>query len=106
MYADGDDVPQDYAEAVRWYRRSAEQGTARVQFNLGLMYESGNGVAQNFVQAHKWFNLAASRLGTSDRDLRDTVVRSRDRVAARLSPTEVAEVQRLAREWRPGQAPD
>ncbi len=105
-YTVGEGVPQDHAEAARWYRRAAEQGDADAQFALGLMYESGNGVAQNFVQAHKWFNLAASRLGASDRDLRDTMVRGRDRVAARLSPTEIAEAQRLAREWQPEQAPD
>ncbi|MCY4593145.1 MAG: tetratricopeptide repeat protein [Alphaproteobacteria bacterium] len=106
MYYEGQGVPQDFAEAARWLRHSAEQGDAIAQLNLGGMYELGHGVAQNFVQAHKWLNLAASQLGTSDQDQRDTAVRSRDRVAALLSPTEIAEAQRLAREWRPGQAPD
>ena len=83
---------------LRRYRRSAEQGNASAQNNLGNMYAYGNGVVQNFVQAHKWYNLAASRFGTSDRDGRDTAVRNRDRVASRLSPTEIAEAQRLAPE--------
>ena len=54
-------MPQDYGEAVRWYRRAAEQGNARAQNNLGTMYQNGRGVAQNYVQAHKWFNLAAAQ---------------------------------------------
>ena len=38
MYGAGLGVPQDYAEAVRWYRRAAEQGDASAQNNLGVMY--------------------------------------------------------------------
>jgi TPR repeat protein len=36
MYDNGEGVPQDDAEAVRWYRLAAEQRLARGQFNLGL----------------------------------------------------------------------
>ena len=39
MYDNGDGVPQDYKEAVKWYRLAAEQGDASAQYNLGLMYE-------------------------------------------------------------------
>jgi len=38
MYANGDGVPQNDEEAVRWYRLAAEQGDANAQFNLGGMY--------------------------------------------------------------------
>ena len=65
------------------------------------MYEFGHGVHQDLVQAHKWYNLAASRASSSDPDLREMAVRSRDRIAARLTPTQLAKTQRLAREWRP-----
>jgi TPR repeat protein len=54
-------VPQDYAEAARWYRRAAEQGDAQAQYNLGLAYARGEGATQNAVDAHMWFNLAAAR---------------------------------------------
>ena len=37
MYASGQGVPKDYAQAVKWYRLAADQGDARAQFNLGLM---------------------------------------------------------------------
>ena len=34
-------MPQDYAEAVRWYRKAADQGDADAQSNLGGMYANG-----------------------------------------------------------------
>ena len=46
MYATGEGVPQDDAEAVRWFRLAAEQGDARAQFNLGVRYDTGEGVPQ------------------------------------------------------------
>ena len=54
---------------------------------------------QDYVQAHMWFNLAASRLppGTN----RDKAVKNRDIVAAKMTPAQIAEAQRLAREWKP-----
>ena len=52
MYQEGQGVPQDYAEAVRWYRKSAEQGDVKGQSALGLMYERGQGVAQDYVRAY------------------------------------------------------
>ncbi len=39
MYDNGQGVPQDYAEAVKWYRLAAEQGYAYAQYNLGVMYD-------------------------------------------------------------------
>ena len=101
MYDKGEGVPQNYAEAFQWYRQAAEQSHAGAQNNLGTMYEFGAGVPQNLVQAHKWYNLAASRVSSSDQDLREKAVRSRDLVAERLTPAQLARAQRLAREWRP-----
>ena len=39
MYANGEGVPEDDAEAVKWYRLAADQGDAYAQFNLGVMYD-------------------------------------------------------------------
>ena len=61
MYADGEGVPQDYSEAVRWYRLAAEQGDADAQFNLGIMYANGEGVPQDYSEAMRWFQLAAEQ---------------------------------------------
>ena len=103
MYDYGEGVPQNYTEAVRWYRQAAEQDHARAQFRLGSLYFTGRGVSEDYVQAHKWFNLAASRISSSERKLRDSSMQFRDKLALLMTPAQIAEAQRLAREWRPGQ---
>ena len=99
MYAQGQGVPQDYAESLKWFRKAADQGDALAQSGLALMYQQGQGVPQDYVQAHKWFNLAASR--ETDTKRRDLFARSRDVIAGKMTPEKVAEAQRLAREWKP-----
>ena len=61
MYANGRDVRQDYAEAVRWYRQAAEQGHAVAQKNLGVMYYEGRGVRQDDAEAVRWYRQAAAQ---------------------------------------------
>ena len=98
MYAVGQGVPQDYAEAVKWYRMAAEQGVARAQRNLGVMYIEGRGVPQDYVQGHVWMNLAASRLQGEDHERR---AKLRESLAKLMTPEQIAQAQRLAREWKP-----
>lgn len=57
----GEGVPQDYAQAAKWYTKAAEQGYSKAQFNLGVMYEAGQGVPQDYAQAVKWFTKAAEQ---------------------------------------------
>ncbi len=99
MYDIGRGVPQDDVEAVKWYRRAAEQGHAAAQYNLGGMYSQGQGVPQDDVLSYMWLNLAASRFPPG-KD-RDKAVEGRDAVAERMTPAQIAEAQKLAREWRP-----
>jgi len=61
MYDFGEGVPQDYAEAVKWYRRAAEQGYAVAQTNLGAMYDYGRGVPQDYAKAVAWYRCAAEQ---------------------------------------------
>ena len=58
MYAYGQGVRQDYAEALRWYHKAAEQGDAEAQYNLGAMYHNGDGVRRNFHLSKEWFGKA------------------------------------------------
>ena len=95
-YVVGLGVLHDYQEAVSWYRKAAEQGYAGAQDNLGVRYADGKGVPQDYVQAHKWVNLAASRTTGKAEDYRLT----RDRLAEKMTTSQVAEAQRLAREWQ------
>ena len=54
-YYYGRGIPQDYAQAMTWYRKAAEQGHAGAQTNLGVCYELGH----NYVEAVKWYRVAA-----------------------------------------------
>ncbi len=64
MYFDGNGVPQDDVEAVRWFRLAAEQGSQDGQFNLSFMYEYGRGVALDLAEAVHWYRLAAAQGAT------------------------------------------
>jgi uncharacterized protein len=94
MYATGRGVAQDDAEAAHWYRKAAEQCHADAKYNLGFMHFYGRGVLQDYVLAHMWFNLAAS-LGHEEAG------KNRDTVSSRMMPDQIAEAQRMAREWKP-----
>jgi TPR repeat protein len=61
MYGNGIGVPQDCAEAAKWYLLSADQGYSDAQFNLGFMYDSGTVVPQDFAEAVRWYRLAADQ---------------------------------------------
>jgi len=94
MYRNGQGVPQDYTEAVRWYRMAADQGNASAQVSLGVMYATGRSVPQDYVEAHKWYDLAASTG-------HPTAAQIRQAVASKMTHAQIAEAQKLAREWRP-----
>ena len=54
-------MPQDYAEAAKWYRKAAEQGDTDSQNRLATLYLAGDGVAQDFAEAAKWYRKAAEQ---------------------------------------------
>jgi TPR repeat protein len=94
---------------------------------LGILYEERRGAPQNYVQTRKWFNLAATarpkntsrqeiieetmpQYGHSSLGLtllnfqsRNLAAENRDKIAAKMSPAQVAEAQKLASEWKPKQ---
>jgi TPR repeat protein len=61
MYYFGRGVPQDYSEAVRWYRKAADQGDSQAQFNLGLMYHDGRGVPPDQAEAFNLYRRSAEQ---------------------------------------------
>jgi TPR repeat protein len=81
---------------VHLYRLAADQGDAPAKGNLGRMYGDGEGVPKYYVEAHTWFNLATSR---ATDEQREDAVEDRDQAAGLMNPTQLAEAQRLAREW-------
>ena len=66
------------------------------------MYAMGRGVSQDYVVAHMWLNLGAAQVSAADRD---KYVYARDAVAELMTAEQIAEAQRLAREWKPTQQP-
>jgi TPR repeat protein len=96
MYKRGQGVPQNEAEAAKWYRLAAEQGYASAQYNLGLMYYQGQGVPQDYVEAHMWWNLAAAA-GQKN------AAKNRDIIARQMTPSQIAEAQRLAKGGKVGE---
>ena len=92
MYANGEGVPKDAAEAVRWYRLAAEQGNAIAQSNLGFRYANGEGVPEDDVTAYAWLNIAAAQ-GQSRAN------KGKELVARHMTQSQVAKAQKLSREY-------
>ena len=85
-------MTQDYTEAVKWYSLAADQGDVMAQSNLGHLHierQSGN---QDFIQAHKWFNIAGANEDGEGH-------KNREAVEKLMTPDQITEAQRLAREW-------
>lgn len=130
LYHHGRGVPQNYTEAVTWYRRAADKGEAGAQLNLGVIYLKGTGVPKNYAEAEKWLRLAADQgdagaqfnLGVmldngrgvsqdyvaahmwfnlSVAQGNEKAVIHRGIVATYLSGTQLTEAQKLAGEWKP-----
>jgi len=100
MYENGYGAPQAYDAAADLYRQAAVCGNPFGQSMLGLMYDKGHGVPQDFVLAYKWLNLASARASIREREY---FLRLRNAVASKMSRAQIAEGQRLALLWAPGQ---
>jgi uncharacterized protein len=98
MYANGRGVPQSYDVAVDWYGQSAAQGDPTGQYLLGLMYDKGFGVTPNVVLAYKWLNLGAAH---APYQVRESVLRLRDAVAAKMTRAQLDLAQQLAVDFVP-----
>lgn len=91
MYDNGRGVARDYAEALKWYRLAAAHGDANAQRNLAELYYDGQGVTQDYIRAHMWLSLSAASGDAG-------AVKYRDMFAKRMTPQQIAEAQKLARE--------
>ena len=80
--------------SIATLQRQAENGDAKAEFDLGSAYRNGHGVPQDYATAHMWFNLAAA---SGDKD----ALENRDLIASKMTPGQIAEAQRLARDWKP-----
>jgi hypothetical protein len=91
-YATGEEVKQDYTEAVRWFTLAAEQGHILAQATLGAYYWAGRGVPQDLTKAYYWSVLAQAG-GDQASKYRVAVL------ASRMSRNQVLAAQQQANEW-------
>jgi TPR repeat protein len=79
----------DYVPAIRLLRPLAEQGNAKAQNVLGVMYRKGEGVARSPARAFMWFSLAAVRGDAKAK------ARLRD-VSQTMTPQELSQAREMA----------
>ena len=90
---------KDYEEAVKWYRKAAEQNYADAQVNLGVCYMEGQGVGKDYVEAVKWYRKAAEQ-GNEFAKKKIAELASNETMA------EDTEAQRIERDHREAAATD
>ncbi|MCH8040153.1 MAG: sel1 repeat family protein [Nitrospinae bacterium] len=83
----------DYDTALREFLPLAEQGHAQAQVNLGIIYSQGRGVPKDYVTAYRWYTLGAGQGDPLAEKFKDHLEKS-------MTPNQLAEAQRLAREWK------
>ena len=91
--ADPQQLWQDHAQSVDWYRKAAEQGYTTAQMNLGIKYARGEGVPQDYFEARKWLSLAIAGGALSAK-------RALEYFAEGMSREQIAAGDRSALEWR------
>ncbi len=96
LHDNGWGVELDDAKAVKWFRKAAHQGHAYAQFDLGLMLAEGIGVARDEVRAVMWLSLAIVQ-GNGH------MIKHWRRITKDMTPEQLAQSHRLAREWSAGQ---
>jgi uncharacterized protein len=130
MYKNGQGVPQDDAEAVRWFRKAAEQKYSEAQFSLGSQYFRGVGVTKDDIEAARWYRRAADQgnaaaqaflggmydkgqgvpkdyvqadmwLNLASTGGNNEAAQTRDSVEHLMTAAQIAEARKLAREWKP-----
>ena len=102
----------NYVIAMKWWRRAADRGNAAAQMKLAGLYEGRGGIPTDYTQAYKWYDIAAEIVGAKidalpvaashngEKDNSDQLW-YRDQVAKHMTASQIAEAQRLAREWKP-----
>ena len=96
-YQDGLDAAKrgDFKTAYNLWLPLAEQGNAKAQYDLGVMYYKGEGVPQDYVLAHMWFNLSSSN------GYKKSALINRNILEEKMSKQQIEKAQELARNWKP-----
>lgn len=94
----GRPIGSNRREAIRWLREAARQGLPRAQMKLAEVYADGLGSPRDYARAGIWFLLAATNLSGAQRERAQS---GYDRIAAHLTPADIARAKRLADVWKP-----
>ncbi|MDP6022844.1 MAG: hypothetical protein QGG19_16325 [Alphaproteobacteria bacterium] len=88
-------VPEDAAKAAfYWFTKAAKQGAEDAQSNLGVMYARGEGVPKDDVRAYAWLSISLKRSQFDNHHIKQF----KETVVKRMTPTQIAEAQKLSRE--------
>ena len=91
--------PRDLDEMLRWLMTAAAHGHGEAQITLGAVHEYGlESLPRDRAQALKWYRLATMNVTGPRREL---VLRAVERVAAKMSPAEIVEAERMIDAWKP-----
>jgi len=130
MYANGQGVPENYPEALKWLQKAAEQGEAKAQFSVGAIYFKGLGIPRDYAEASKWYDRAAKQgsaiaqfnlglmYGKGQGVPQNSVTaymllslaaakgvkpagEAKDKLAKSMDSAQIAEAEKLAHEWKP-----
>jgi TPR repeat protein len=93
-YYGGKDFPHDYSKAAEWCTKAAEEGYTSAQSLLGEMYYFGRGVPKDYNEAYKWALLAEMNGDTGN--IHQVL---KEMLADKITPTQIAEAHKLAREF-------
>ena len=94
FYNEGDGVPEDHKEAVKWFRLAADQGLANAQYMLGLGYALGIGLPKDNLLAYMWYNIAGANGANGDK-----VEKNMGILTGKMSQDEIAKAQEMTRQY-------
>lgn len=96
LYSTGRGLPQNFAEAAKWFYRAATHGNTDAQYELGMAYNKGQGVPRDYVLSYLWLDLSAAQAVGADREYKTTL---RDAIASKMTPQQLLTAQQLALKW-------
>lgn len=101
LYYRGLGVSQDFAQAEYWFHKAAEQGEVSAQYLLGGLYLRDDGGKKDNFQAYFWLTLADEGNCLDPETTGLGAMLMRNKAADLLTPVQIEEAQKLAREWKP-----
>jgi len=89
MYYIGKAMPQNYAEALKWFKKAAKKAHPVAQFGLGVMYSEGEGVPKDYIEGYSWLSMASAK-DIKDAQQQLAIVKSK------MTPEQIAEAKKKA----------